>query len=370
MRLASATARLALVASLLVGGAGVSRADTSDELYNLVRDDLTALGVNLPVWMSQHLPGVMGSSGLGAGIELSDSSGGFSLGVVARMGLLNNFKDVGYGLELIDIRSEMPDLVPWPQIGIVAGFSLGHGLELGADIEFIPDMDIAGDNVDLHAGLISVAGSLRWRANHAEGLVPAVILGVGLGYYGGTFELGAHYESGYSETVDGHTAVGTYTANAAPGTSWHIFQVAPELRIAWDIGGVFRPYLGFGVGFSFGNVADHAHVRATLTVDTIDGQPVNQDPIVYDDDIVLFETSPALYTLRPHVGFDLVLGIFALTVQAELAVMGADKIDGNFSSAAGTFDVQDDNYLYSKSSEGSQSNAAAILSVAARFQFE
>lgn len=362
---------LALAAASLLAAAP-SRADerTDQDLYNLVRDDLTALGVNLPVWMSQHLPGVMGSSGLGAGIELSDSSGGFSLGVVARVGLLNNFKDVGYGLKLIDVRTEMPDLIPWPQIGIVAGVSLGHGLELGADVEFIPDMDIAGDNIDLHAGLISIAGSLRWRMNHAEGLVPALVLGVGLGYYGGTFELGAHYESGYSETINGEVVTGTYTTNAAPGVSWHIFQIAPELRIAWDIAGVFRPYVGFGVGFSFGDVADHAHVRATLTVDTIGGRPVNQAPVVYEEDLVLFKTKPALYTLRPHVGFDLVLGIFALTVQAELAIMGAEKIDSDFSSAAGTFDPGDDNYLYNRSSDGTQSNAAAILSVAARLQFE
>ncbi|PKN58542.1 MAG: hypothetical protein CVU56_05100 [Deltaproteobacteria bacterium HGW-Deltaproteobacteria-14] len=358
----------ALAIALLLPTAPAGAAE-SDELIGLLRNDLTAIGVNMPVWMSQHITAVMPSTGLGAGSGLSDDSGAFTFGVMTRLGLLNNFKDVGYGLELVDLEGPLPNLMPWPQLGVVFGFGLGDGLELGADVQFIPNLDIAGDGINLKAGLFSIGATLRWRVTKADGALPALVLGLGASYYRGSFEVGVGYERPYSETLDGHTATGTYRLDSAPAVNWSLFQANPEVRLAWDIGGVLRPYVGIGVGFAGGSVSNEVNVKAHLTIDTIDGAPANQDPITYSENVVSFSTTPALYTLRPHIGLDLVLGVVAITLQADFAVMGKDKLNTDFSSAAGSFDTSDPNFLFNQNQRGSQSDGAVVVTAAVRAQF-
>lgn len=365
---------IATLAIACIGAAGglsptVHAQSTTDDLRQLIADDLTALGVNLPVWMSQHITSVMAPVGLGAGSGIDESSGGFTLGVVTRLGLFNNFDDIGHGLKLVDIQSQMPSLVPWPQFGVVVGGNLGNGIEVGADVQFIPAMDVAAKNLRLKASLISLGATLRWRVNKAQGALPAFIIGLGGAYYNGSLEVGAGYSESYSETVDGHTVTGRVKIDTAPGTDWSIFQASPEVRLAWDIGGVFRPYVGIGLGLSFGTVGDQLSVRAEATVDTIDGQPVDEDPVVYEDDIVLYKTDPALWTLRPHVGFDLVLGIIAFTAQLDLALMGKEEINSNFAEGAGSFDTSDPDFLFNENARNSQTQSALIATFALRAQF-
>ncbi len=357
---------LPLVLPLLVPAA--AHAQQAD-LVDLIRNDLTALGVNTPVFLAQHLPATMPVAGIGAGLGLSDDSGGFSFGILTRVGLFNNFNEVGYGLELADVRGALPELLPWPQLGLTLGVGLGDGVELGADVQFIPEMDIAGDDISLKAGLFSGAATLRWRVNKADGALPALILGVGAAYYQGSFELGAGYTEPYTETVDGQVVTGSYTFQTAPAVSWSLFQLSPEVRLAWDIAGVLRPYLGFGLGLTIGTVDDRLGVKARLSVDTVDGQPVDREDAVLDENVVRFETEPAFYVLRPHVGIDLVLGVIAITAQLDFAVMGQDEIDSDFESAAGSFDINDPNFLYNEAAGGAQSNAALVFTVAARAQF-
>jgi len=371
MRLFTATLAITSIGACALGALSplAHAQSTTDDLRQLIADDLTAIGVNLPVWMSQHITSVMAPVGLGAGSGIGDNSGGFTLGVVTRLGLFNNFDDIGHGLKLVDIQSEMPSLVPWPQFGVVVGANLGDGIELGADVQFIPAIDVAADNLTLKASLISVGATLRWRVNKANGAVPAFIVGVGGAYYNGSFEIGAGYSESYSETVDGHTVTGRVKIATAPGSSWSIFQASPEVRLAWDIGGVFRPYLGFGVGLSFGTVGDELGVRGEATVETIDGQAVNEDPVVYEDKLVLYETDPALWTLRPHVGFDLVLGVIAFTAQLDLALMGKSEISANFADGAGSFDTTDPDFLFNENARNSQTQAALIATFVLRAQF-
>ncbi len=354
---------------VVLASASTARAQsTPDELRQLLADDLTAIGVNLPVWMSQHITSVMAPVGLGAGSGISDDSGGFSFGILTRLGLFNNFDDIGHGLQLVDIQDEMPSLVPWPQFGVVVGANLGDGVEIGADVQFIPEMDVAAEDLRLKASLIAVGATLRWRVNKPKGALPALILGVGGAYYNGSFEIGAGYTELYTEQVDGRTVAGRVRIDTAPAVSWSVFQASPEIRLAWDIAGVFRPYLGFGAGLSFGEVGDKLSVRAEATIDTIDGQPANQDPVVYEDDLVLFKTDPALWTLRPHVGFDIVLGIVAFTAQLDLAIMGKDEINGDFAEGAGSFDPDDPDFLYNENARNSQTHAALIATFALRIQ--
>lgn len=360
----------AFVLALAAASSATARAQTTaDEIYGLVRDDLTAIGVNLPVWMSQHITAVMAPGGIGAGSGITDDQGGFTFGLMARAALFNNFDDVGHGLELVDIQGEMPSLMPWPQFGVTAGFNFGNGIQVGADVQFIPDMDIAADDLTLKASMISVGANLRFRVNKAKGALPALLIGIGGAYYDGSFDVAGGYTHPYSETIEGHTAAGTVRIDAAPGVAWSIFQIVPEVRVAWDIAGVFRPYLGFGAGISFGNVGDRFHVKATATLATVDGVAANQDPIVYEDDIVLFETDPALWTLRPHVGFDVLLGPIVVTAQVDLAVIGKDEIDGDFAEGAGSFDTTDEDYLFNENARGSQTQAALLGTLAVRAQF-
>lgn len=364
------TMLMSLVVGGLVAATTPARAQsTADDLRTLIADDLTALGVNLPVWMAQHITSVMAPVGIGAGSGIGDDAGGFSLGIVTRLGLFNNFDDVGHGLQLVDIQPLMPSLMPWPQFGVVVGLNLGDGLELGADVQLIPAMDVAADDLRLEASLFSAAVTLRWRLNKAEGAMPAIVLGIGGAIYSGDFRIGAGYSEPYSETIEGQTVTGRVSVQTAPGVSWSIFQASPELRAAWDIGGLFRPYVGLGVGLSFGNVGDELSVKATATIETIDGRPVDEDPVVYEDDLVLFETSPALWTLRPHVGFDLVLGVIAFTAQLDLAIMGKDEIDADFAEGAGSFDTSDPDFLYNENARGSQTQASLIATFALRAQF-
>lgn len=360
--------RLLSVLMVLATASTAHAQSTPDELRSLIADDLTAIGVNLPVWMSQHITSVMAPVGLGAGSGISDDSGGFSFGVLTRLGLFNNFDDIGHGLKLVDIQDQMPSLVPWPQFGVVVGGNLGDGIEIGADVQFIPAMDVAADDLRLKASLIAVGATLRWRVNKPKGALPALILGVGGAYYNGAFEIGGGYTELYNEQVDGHTVAGRVRIDTAPGVSWSVFQASPEIRLAWDIGGVFRPYLGFGAGLSFGEVGDKLSVRAEATIDTIDGQPANQDPVVYEDDLVLFKTDPALWTLRPHVGFDIVIGIVAFTAQLDLAIMGKDEINGDFAEGAGSFDSDDPDFLYNENARNSQTQASLIATFALRIQ--
>lgn len=363
---------VAVSAAVVLGGPAqaASPSEIETELVGSMKNDLTALSVNLPVFLSQHLPAVMAPVGIGAGSGIGDDAGGFSIGLLGRVGLFNNFDDVGAGMSVVDLQPALPSLLPWPQLGAVIGVNLGSGFELGADIQFVPPMDISGEGVDLHAELIAAALTARWRVNQASGAVPAFIIGVGGSYYGGRFEIGKGYTSQYADTLDDGTQVtGHVSINSAPGVGWSLFQVSPELRVAWDIGGVFRPYFGFGVGFGFGTVSDHVNLRASATVDTINGQPANQAPVVYDEAVASFETKPAMYTLRPHLGFDLVIGIFAFTAQLDLAIMGKDKIDANFDEAVENFLNDDPNFLYSQNARNSQTQAAAILTFATRLQF-
>lgn len=342
----------------------------ADELFGTLGTDLSRLSINLPVWLSQHLPSVMSPVGLGAGSGIDDDAGAFKFGVLTRIGAFNRLPDVANGLELVDIQSELPSMLPWPQLGAVIGANLGHGFEIGADVQFIPAMDIAAEGVNLKASLLSVAAVARYRINKADGLLPAFIVGVGGSFYTGDFSVGAGFESPYEETLDDGTRVtGTTRVDAAPGVSWSIFQVAPEVRMAWDIAGVVRPFIGFGAGLSFGEVSNRLKLKGTVTIDTIDGNPVNQAPETYESEAFAFSTAPAKYTLRPHLGVDFILGIFALTLQIDLALSGKDRINTDVDDAVNTWLSEDPNYLFNENTRGAQTHNAFVFTTAARVQF-
>lgn len=361
-------APLALLGTLVLGLGTPARAQ-QDDILDALEQDLTALSVNLPVWFAQHVPAVMAPVGLGAGSGIDDNSGGFKIGLLTRLGLFNNFDDVGNGLELVDLQPSMPSLAPWPQFGVVAGANLGGGFELGGDIQFIPEMDIAAENIRLKAFLLSVAVSARVRLNKADGALPAFILGLGGSFYMGSFEIGAGFSQPYSETYDGQTVEGTYTVGTAPAIEWSMFQINPELRVAWDFGGVVRPYLGIGLGLTFGTIGDRVNLGASATVERINGTTVDEDPVVYDGVVIDFSTEPAIYALRPHLGVDVILGIFAITLQLDLAIMGKGEIDSDLGEGAESFDPSNEDFLFNQNARNSQTQSALVGTLVLRLQF-
>ena len=365
--------RATLVATVLlvtIGGAD-SRAQVTDDmradLSSGMTNDLKALAVNTPVWLAQHLPAIMPASGHGTGIELNDDAGGFMIGIPVKIGLMNNFHSIGYGGSLLEFDEKVPTDLPWPQLGLVLGVGLGSGVELSLEGIFIPEVDIAaGKNITVTTALVTAALSLRVRLNDADGGMPAFTLGLGGSYYYGLMKIGAGYRSEYSTQLEGQTVTGVYQVETAPRMFWHLFQANLELRAAWTVG-IWRPYLGIGLDFNFGEVTSDFNINARADITSVAGQPVNEN-VATTSEKVGFTAEPALFTARPLVGMDFVIGIFAITLQVDLAVMTAQPLDADLGGAAGSFASTDGNVLYNQASAGTTTNYALVGTLAIRFQ--
>ncbi|MCB9728164.1 MAG: hypothetical protein H6746_06765 [Deltaproteobacteria bacterium] len=374
-RLPRATVAALCMGTLLATSASLARADeATDEVLARIRNDVTALSVNTPIWLAQHLPATMAETGLGGGITIGDEAGGVSIGLMpVRIGVFNQFSQVGRGTTLIGFEDALPGNLPWLQFGASVGVGLSHGVELGVDVQFIPKMDVGfGNSVRLETTMISLAGALRWRVNHAHGAVPALVIGVGGSYYGGKIAMGAGYSSDYSlttQTTAGPATIeGTYEFSGAPQASWALYQLSPEVRLAWKLGPV-HPYLGFGLGFTWGDVTGGARLKARATVDRVNGQAVNEPDVLYEEAGDLYSTEPARYLLRPHIGIDFVIGPFAITTQVALAVTNQDKLGGDLGEAASTFNPgADGGFLYNDASKSSQTSAALVATLGLRLQ--
>ena len=349
----------------------------TDDSITAMAGDVTALAVNTSIWLSQHLPAMMAQAGTGAGIEIGDDAGGVSLGIIpVRIGLFNQFSQIAKGLEVLDLEGQLPGNVPWPQFGVTAGVGVGFGIEIGADLQFIPEMDLSLDELlNLKVGVISASASVRWRINQASGAVPAFVLGLGGSYYRGIFRLGAQFDRDFSFSTEGpdgdDVAVeGHYAFSGAPRIEWELWQITPEMRLGWDIAGVFRPYIGFGFGVNFGSVTGGAVMEGEASVDSVAGQTVTEEPQFWEKVDDVYTTSPARYTFRPHIGFDIAVAFMALTLQFDWAIMSSEPANANLSDAADDFDATaDGGLLYSEASKQSQTSSALIGTLALRFQF-
>jgi hypothetical protein len=341
------------------------------ELLGSFGDDLEKLSVNLPVWMAQHLPSVMAPVGLGAGSGISNGASSVKVGLMTRVGVFNRLPDVARGLTIVDdVEDRIPNVFPWPQLGAVAGVNLDGWFEVGGDVQFVPPMDVAAAGLQLKAELLAISATARVRLWEAAGPLPALLLGVGGGYYGGRFSVGAGHTEAFSQTLeDGSTAEGTAEIEAAPTVSWRLFQAMPEVRVAWDVVGVVRPYAGLGVGLNFGEVSNDYALRGTVTIDRINGASVTPRSETWTTSAAAYTTKPARYTLRPHVGLDLLLGPFALTVQADFAVSGTERLNADLDEAATGWLAEDGDYLYNANARRAQSHSAVVVTTVGRLQF-
>lgn len=339
-----------------------------------IAHDITALSVNTPIWLAQHLPAMMPQSGVGAGPGVGGDSG-FTLGVILpRIGLFNQFNKVGEGTTMLGFEKSLPGNMIWPQLGVTAGLSVPGGFEVGADLQFIPETNMGSGSLEVGVSLLSVAGTLRWRISDSLGPIPSIVIGVGGSYYHGVMKLGAGYRSTYTLPYDTGTQLGTvdvdgtYAFTGSPTMSWDLFQVCPEVRLAWNLGPV-KPYVGLGVGLTSGTVTGGAELTAEVSVDRVAGQESSVLPSQYTEQADLYTTEPARYTFRPHAGIDLVLGAIALTAQLDLAIMSNDRVNSDVSAAAGDFDPDQEGGLFGSASQDSQLSAAIVGTLAFRTQF-
>ncbi len=372
MRTKLTLAFIALVASMApLAGTAARAENVPPEVLGRFGADLERLSVNLPVWMSQHLPSVMAPVGLGAGSGISNDAGSFKFGLMTRVGIFNRLPDVARGVDLLDdVDDRIPNIFPWPQLGAVAGVNVGGWFEVGADVQFIPPMDVAAEGLQLRAELLAISATARVRLWESEGPLPALLIGLGGGYYGGRFSVGAGYTETFDETLaDGTRTEGTAQVEAAPTVAWRLFQVMPEVRVAWDVAGVVRPFAGVGVGLNFGQVENDYALRGTVTINRINGAAVAPQSETWTASAASYATQPAGYTLRPHVGLDLLLGPFALTVQADFAVSGTDQLNTDLDEAAVGWLADDGDYLYNANARRAQSHSAIVVTTVGRLQF-
>lgn len=374
---------VALVACLTVVAPG-TRAQTVDvndiaqAHLGIVEDvaaDISRIAINTPIWLAQHLPAMMAQSGLGSGLSLTSDAWSISVGLIPlRIGVFNQFSSVAEGMEVLDIGNLVPDIMPWPQFGVTFGLGLGGGVEIGADVQFIPDLNVTiTEGVDVTVGVISVATSLRWRINDAMGPLPAFVIGIGGSYYRGLMDIGAGYKDTFEATVDiegyGPASVeGSYAFEGSPRMTWEMYQINPEVRIAWALG-PFQPYLGFGLGITFGQVSGGSRLLADVTVERIAGIDVSDDNEPFIERSDQYTTEPAMFTMRPHVGFDIDLGLIVFTVQVDAAIMNAQPMDTDVSEVKASFDYTDSDLLLGNSSAGRTTSAALVGTFAMRFQF-
>ena len=204
-----------------------------------------------------------------------------------------------------------------------------------------------------------------------------MVVGFGVSYYTGKMKISASQGGGFTVPVDftiggmsfPTQVEGTYDFEMAPEVNWKLYQLNPEIRLAWEIG-PFQPYVGFGIGFTQGQVTGGANVSAEVTVTAVGGdlfdQTLQSPNSSYEE---YYTTSPAAYTIRPHAGFDIDLGLFALTAQLDVAVMTSEKISTDLGDIEAAFNDVNEDTFYETAGKGSTTSAALVATVAARIQF-
>ncbi len=341
---------------------------TEAELRYELGRDLSILGRNLPTWLGRHLPAIMSPASGGSGSAIAEAAGRVKIAAAGRIALFNNLDDLGTDLEVLEFPSSLPSVLPWPQLGLTLGVGLGVGMELDADVQFVPPVKIGDDELRLQASMFSSALNLRWRLNEPCGFRPAVIFGLGASYLQGRFIITSSFLEFYDDVAFDRAITGRVRLATFSEVDWTVVQATPEIRLAWCLG-FFRPYLGFGVGISYGDIVDRMQLRAVATLDTVDGYAAYEDPIVEQARIVVLRANPARLTLRPFVGFDLDFDVFALTVQVDLAISGNSGFTGGFGDAIESFDVFESDFLHLDAAREAKSHASLLGTVALRTSF-
>jgi hypothetical protein len=367
-----------LLLSLLAPGAQAQ--DATQELMDHISHDIQSLSVNTPIWIAQHVPAAMPSSSIGAAPEHTDGPG-FAMGIVLpRLGLFNQFNEVGQGTEFLGFEDQLPGNMIWPQFGVTASLMLGIGLEASINVEGVPNMALGGDTATVEVGNFSAGGHLRWRLSPAVGPLPGIVIGVGAAYSTGTMKFGVSNKAGYTiplQVDDGQggfietDVTGTYSFLGGPEMAWEMMQVAPEVRLVWAAGPV-KPFIGLSVGITEGTVQGGANVTTRIEVDEIQAQGVTLDDsqTYANTSTNLFSTEPARYTVRPHVGVDFDLGALSIAAQLDVAFLNSDQLSTDVDTEAlNDFDPDQEGGMFGDAQQESQSSVALVGSLAMRVVF-
>lgn len=354
--------------------------DATQELMNQINHDIQSLSVNTPIWIAQHVPASMPTSAIGAPPEHGDGPG-FSMGIVLpRLGLFNQFNEVGEGTEFLGFEDQLPGNMLWPQFGVTASLMLGIGLEASVNIEGVPNMSLGGDTATVEVGNFSAGGNLRWRLSPAIGPLPGLVIGVGASYSTGTMKFGVSNKAGYTiplQVDNGQggfietDVTGTYSFIGGPEMAWEMVQVAPEVRLVWAVGPV-KPFVGLSVGITEGTVQGGANVTTRIEVDAIEAAGVTlDDSQTYTNSTTnLFSTEPARYTVRPHVGVDFDLGALSIAAQLDIAFLNNDQLSTEIDTEAlNDFDPEQEGGMFGDAQQDSQSSVALVGSLAMRIVF-
>jgi len=354
--------------------------DATQDLLDQISHDIQSLSVNTPIWIAQHVPAAMPSSSIGAAPEHSDGPG-FSMGVILpRLGLFNQFNEVGKGTEFLGFEDQLPGNMLWPQFGLTASIRVGAGLELAVNVEGVPNMALGGDTATVEVGNFSAGGNVRWRLSPAIGPLPGLVIGVGASYSTGTMKFGVSNKAGYTiplQVDDGFggfietDVTGTYSFLGGPEMAWEMMQVAPEVRLVWAAGPV-KPFVGLSVGITEGTVQGGANVTTRIEVDEIQAAGVTLDESqTYNNQRTnLFSTEPARYTVRPHLGVDFDLGALSIAAQLDVAFLNSDQLSTDVDTdALNDFDPDQEGGMFGDAQQESQSSVALVGSLAMRIVF-
>ncbi len=354
--------------------------DATQDLLDQISHDIQSLSVNTPIWIAQHVPASMPSSSIGAAPEHGDGPG-FSMGVILpRLGLFNQFNEVGKGTEFLGFEDQLPGNMLWPQFGVTAAIRVGAGLELAVNVEGVPNMALGGDTATVEVGNFSAGGNVRWRLSPAIGPLPGVVIGVGASYSTGTMKFGVSNKAGYTiplQVDDGFggfietDVTGTYSFLGGPEMAWEMMQVAPEVRLVWAAGPV-KPFVGLSVGITEGTVQGGANVTTRIEVDDIQvaGVTFDESQTYNNQRTNLFSTEPARYTVRPHLGVDFDLGALSIAAQLDVAFLNSDQLSTEVDTdALNDFDPDQEGGMFGDAQQESQSSVALVGSLAMRIVF-
>ena len=354
--------------------------DATQELLEKISHDVESLSVNTPIWIAQHAPASMPTSGIGAAPDHADGPG-LAFGVVLpRLGLYNQFNEVGKGTQFLGFEDELPGNMFWPQFGVTAAIRLGVGLEAAVNVEGIPNMALGGDTATVEVGNFSAAGHVRWRLTPSVGPLPGLVVGVGAGYSTGTMKFGISGRAGYTVPLQVDNGqggfietdvTGTYSFLGGPEMSWEMAQIAPELRLVWAAGPV-KPFVGLSVGITEGTVQGGANVTTRIEVDEIEAEGVTlDDSQTYSNTRTnLFRTAPARFTVRPHLGVDFDLGALSIAAQLDIAFLNNEQLSTEVdTSALSDFDPEQEGGMFGDAQQDSQTSAALVGSLAMRVVF-
>lgn len=312
---------VALVAFIIVGLPAPATAQQSsiEQTLERVLSDFGLLMGNGPIYLASRLPS-LASVGMHEPTMNLRGLGDFSIGLnLANVGLWSGFDQVGTGMEFVQFEDKLPPILPAPVVGASFRFGVLDDLDVGVRINFFPDFEQKPNGLIIGAGMLDAGLSVRYRAVEANGGVPEVWVALAGNYFSGRLLVGKDFDLPFDFSADDGTRVaGNLNLSGAPVLGWDLWQVSPELRVAWKLGW-FHPYFGVAADLTFGHIDAGLDIRIKITLTEPEKAEESAKELV-----TLATQQPALFSLRPVLGFQ-----FALSEHFHLVLEGQASLTFN-----------------------------------------